>query len=137
MAWIPCCKLLISKKNQRVRLEFAKEHILWIEEQWNMVHFSDDSKFNLFGSDGKGFVKRKNEECLSSQWVKKTVNFGGGRIMVWGMISSVGGGPIICFHSNINTSVYKEFFRQHALLIYARDSWNSNIYARQCTLPQS
>ena len=41
VAWIPCCKPLISKKNQTVRLDFATENILWTEEQWNMVHFSD------------------------------------------------------------------------------------------------
>ena len=31
------------------------------------------------------------------------------------MISSVGIGPVVCFHSNINASVYKELLRQHAL----------------------
>ena len=48
VARIPCRKPLISKKNQKVRFNFATEHILWTEEQWNMVHFSDESKFNLF-----------------------------------------------------------------------------------------
>ena len=58
MARIPCRKTLISKKNQKVRLDIATEHIVWTEEQWNMVHFCGESKFNLFGSDGKRFVKR-------------------------------------------------------------------------------
>ena len=35
--------------------------------------------------------------------------------MVWGMISSVGIGLIVSFHSNINSSVYKELLRRHAL----------------------
>ena len=51
VARILCCKPLISKKNQKFRLDFATEHILWTEEQWNIVHFTDESKFNLFGSD--------------------------------------------------------------------------------------
>ena len=38
---IPCYKPLISTKNQKVRLDFATEHIVWTEEQWNMVRFSD------------------------------------------------------------------------------------------------
>ena len=63
-ARIPCRKPLISKKNQKVHLVFAKEHILWTEEQWNMVHFSDESAFNVFGSDGRRFVRRKNGGCL-------------------------------------------------------------------------
>ena len=40
-------KLLISKKNQKVHLDFTTEHIMWTEEQWNMVCFSDKSKFNF------------------------------------------------------------------------------------------
>ena len=78
VARISCCKPLISKKNQKVCLDFASEHIMWTEEQWNMVHFNDESKFNLFGSDDKRFVRRKNGEHLSRQGVKKTVKYGGG-----------------------------------------------------------
>ena len=59
MARIPRRKPLISKKNQKVRLDFATDNVVWIEEQWNIVHFCGESKFNLFGSDGKKFVRRK------------------------------------------------------------------------------
>ena len=72
------------KQKSKVYLDFVIEHIVWIEEQWNMVYFSDESKFNLFGFDGKRFVRRKNEECSSPQCVKKTVKFGVGSVMVWG-----------------------------------------------------
>ena len=106
MARIPCRKPLISKKNQKVYLDFATEHILWIEEQWNMVHYSGESKFNLFGSDAKRFVRRKNRKRLSPQCVKKTVKFGGGGVMVCGMFFSTRVGPII--HGNIN--VFKKNF---------------------------
>ena len=34
--------------------------------------------------------------------------------MRWGMISSAGVGPIVCFYGNINASVYKELLHQHA-----------------------
>ena len=128
VAQIPYCKSLISKKNQKVHLDFATEHILGTEEQWNMVHFSDESKFNLFGSDGKRFVGCKNGECLSPQSVKKTVKFGGGSIIVWRMISSVGVGPIVCFHSSINASVYKELLCQHALLHLCKGTVETPIF---------
>ena len=115
MAQIPCRKPLISKKNQKVHVDFATEHIPWTEEQYHMVHFSDESKFNLFGYDGKRFVKHKNGERLYPQCIKKNVKFGGESVMVWGMISSVGVGPIVRFHGNINASVYKELLHQHTL----------------------
>ena len=60
VARIPFCKPLISKENRKIRLDFTTEHILWTVDQWNIVHFSDESKLNLFRSDGKKFVKRKN-----------------------------------------------------------------------------
>ena len=71
-------KHLISKKNQKVRLDFTTEHIAWTEEQWKVIHFSNESKFNLFGSDVKKFVRRNNRERLSPQCVEKAVKFGGG-----------------------------------------------------------
>ena len=100
---------------RKVHLDFSTEHIVWTEEQWNMFHFSDESKFNLVGSDGKRFVRYGNGECLSPQCVKKTVKFGMGIVMVLRMISSVGVGHIVHFHGNINASVYKELLPQHAL----------------------
>ena len=112
VAWIPCCKPLVSKKNQTVCLDFATEHFLWTEEQWNMVHFSDESKFNLFGSDGKRFVRCKNGTRLSLQCVKKTVKFGGGSVMVWGMISSV---EVI-----LMPVFMKNFFVSMLFLIYSK-----------------
>ena len=102
MAQIPCRKPLNSKKNQKARLDFATEYIVWTEEQWNMVPFRDEYKFNLYGSDDKKFVRSKNGERLSPQCVKKTVKF-------W-----VGNG-VGSFHGNINASVYKELLRQYAL----------------------
>ena len=78
-----------------------------------MVHFSDESKFNLFGSDGKRFVRYKNGKCLSPQCVKKTVKLEVG-VMVWGMISAARVGTIH-FHGNINASAYIELLSQHAL----------------------
>ena len=34
-------------------MEFAPEHIILIEEQWDCIYFSDELKFNLFACDGK------------------------------------------------------------------------------------
>ncbi|GFW41880.1 RNA-directed DNA polymerase from mobile element jockey [Trichonephila clavipes] len=49
-------KPLIGKRNRVKRLKFAKEHILKPQQFWNKVIFSDESKFNIFGSDGRRMV---------------------------------------------------------------------------------
>ncbi len=41
-----------SRKNQKATLTFAKEHVVWREENWSKVHFSDESKFNLLSPMG-------------------------------------------------------------------------------------
>ena len=101
-------------------------HIGWTVEQWNMDPFRDESKFNLFGSDGKRFVRRENGERLS-QCIKKTM-------IVWEMISSAGVGPIVRFHGNINVSVYKELLRLHAFL-YLRKGTVETLIFRQDNAP--
>lgn len=114
-ARVPVSKPLISKKNKNSRLKFAHEHVVWTDEQWAKVHFSDESKFNLFGSDGKKHVRRKAGERLSSKCVKKTLKFGGGSVMVWGMISSEGVGPLVRIYGRVNAETYKQLLQQHVI----------------------
>lgn len=114
-ARIPASKPLISKKNQKARLNFCITHVVWTEDQWSSVFFSDESKFNIFGSDGRNYVRRTTGERLTVSCVKKTVKHGGGSVMVWGIISAAGTGPLARLHGRINGEVYKEVIRQHAL----------------------
>ena len=44
-------KSYLSKKNKVSRLKFATEHVIWTEEKWDCVHFSDESTFNQFNCD--------------------------------------------------------------------------------------
>ena len=79
-------KPYISKKNKMSRLKFATEHVIWTDEQWDCVLFSEESKFNLFGCDGKRLVRRSPKERYSPQCTKSSVKFGGGSVMVFGII---------------------------------------------------
>jgi len=45
-------KTLLSIKNVKKRLQLAREHIQKGPNFWNMIVWSDESKFNVFGSDG-------------------------------------------------------------------------------------
>ena len=69
----PRKKPLVSLKNKKKRLEFANRYVNWAK-----VFFSAESKFNLFGNDGKNNVKRRIGERLSAKCTKKTVKFGVG-----------------------------------------------------------
>lgn len=54
----PSKKPLISKKNRIARLKFAREHLNWGTKEWSKVLWSDESKYNLFSSDGIKYVRR-------------------------------------------------------------------------------
>src|SRR4029434_2663294 len=45
--------------NKKKRLICAKEHRHWTEEDWKKVLWTDKSKFEVFGSHKKTFVRRR------------------------------------------------------------------------------
>ena len=108
LARAPAVKPLISPKNKNCRVAFANEHALWSQGKWQTVHFSDESKFLLIGSDGKTYVRRKVGEELSPKCLKASIKFGGGSVMVWGMISGESVGPLMRLQGKINAGVYKQ-----------------------------
>ncbi|CAK9796210.1 Transposable element Tc1 transposase [Anthophora quadrimaculata] len=67
-------KPFISKKNHKARLAFAKKHLCWSAEQWSKVIFTDESKFNCFGSDGRKYVRRKTGEEFNPKCIQSTIN---------------------------------------------------------------
>ena len=95
------------------QLKFATEHVTWTEEQWDCVHFSDESKFNLFSCDERRFIWHSPKEEYSPQYTKSSVKLGGGSVMVFGMINAAGTGPLVRLHSKINATVYKGILKKH------------------------
>uniref|UniRef100_A0A914VHP1 Transposase Tc1-like domain-containing protein n=1 Tax=Plectus sambesii TaxID=2011161 RepID=A0A914VHP1_9BILA len=46
-------KPFISEKSRKARLQFTKRHVNWTLADWAKVLWSDESKFCLFGSNGR------------------------------------------------------------------------------------
>ena len=81
----------------------------------------DESKFLLIGSDEKTYVHRKVGEELSPKCLQASVKFGGGSVMVRGMISGDGVGPLVRLQGKVNAEVYKQLVKDHVLPVL----WNS------------
>jgi len=114
-------KPLISKKNKKARLEFAKEHQSWTVEDWKKVLFSDETKINLFGNDGRRYVRRPKGSRYDSRYQIPTVKHGGGSIMLWGAFSWKGVGPIFKIEGNMDSAMYKNIILEQ-MLPYARQN---------------
>ena len=52
-------------RNLKLRIEFAVNHFKKDESWWNYVIFLDESKFNLFGSDGNGLAQTQYRAKIS------------------------------------------------------------------------
>lgn len=106
-------KPFISQTNRLKRLQFAREHVNKDLDFWNSVIFADETKINLFGSDGKISVWRKPNEELKLKNMKATLKHGGGGVMLWGCMSSAGVGNIHFIEGNMNQYMYLNILRQH------------------------
>ena len=73
---------LLSQRHRRERLDFAIAHQDQTIEVWKKVVWSDETKINCLGSDGKEWVWKKAGERLSDRIVKRTIKFGGGSLMI-------------------------------------------------------
>lgn len=105
LAYRPKKKPLLTKTMKQKRLSWAKQHVSWTMDQWNLVIFSDESKFNLYGSDGKRYVRRRKNEAFHPDCISPTVKFPAGQ-MVWGSISSKGVGRLKFITGTVNASIY-------------------------------
>lgn len=76
-------KPLLTDAHILKRQEWLEKHRDWTLEDWKKVWFSDESKFNLFGLDGKRYCCRRVGEAYLPRNVKKTMKHGGGSVMVW------------------------------------------------------
>ena len=83
-------KPALNKKQKQLRLRWAHDRKNWTIQQWRRILWSDEKKLNLYHSDGKQTVWRRNGEELLEECVQETRKFGGGSVMIWGAIAGNG-----------------------------------------------
>ena len=74
-------------------MDFAIAHKDRTVEDWKRVVWSDETKINRLGSNGKKWVRQKQgENRVGDRLVEGTRTFGGGSVMVCGcmMLEGVG-----------------------------------------------
>ena len=104
---------LISKKNKLKKLTFARDHVTKPQEFWDRVLWSDESKFNVFGSDGRRIVWRMTLESLKEKNINPTVEGGRRSLLVWACMSSSGVGNIQFIDDIIDKNVYLDILKRN------------------------
>jgi transposase len=105
-------KPYLSRIHQKRRLEFAKEHKDWTIEDWSKIIWSDESKFKIFGSDGKQYYWKRPEEPLNRFHIKPTVKFGGGSVMIWGCFTFQGVGGFCKIDGTMDAELYQQILHE-------------------------
>jgi transposase len=106
-------KPLISKVNQAKRLSFAKEYQKHSIIFWDKVLFSDESKFNVYRSDGRVMVWRKPGTELQKKHIQATVKHGGSSVMVWGCMAASGVGELVFIDGIMKKEQYLNILKQN------------------------
>jgi transposase len=101
-------KPLLTKRHRRARLEWANLHKDWTLDDWKRVVWSDESKINRLGSDGRQWIWKKPGEGLSDRTVEETLKFGGGSLMVWGCMLWDGIGYLARIDGGLDADLYCE-----------------------------
>ena len=101
-------KPLLKEKNKQTRLVFAKRHVRDSPNIWKKVLWSDATKIEFFGHQGKHFFWHKPNTSHHPKNNIPTVKHGGGSIMLWGCFSSVGTGKLVRIEGMVDGAKYRE-----------------------------
>ncbi|KAI4876221.1 hypothetical protein NFI96_017955 [Prochilodus magdalenae] len=82
-------------------------------DYWNHVLRSDETKINLFGSDGVKHVWRQPGKEYKDKCVLPTVKHFGGSVMVWDCMSGAGCGELQFIEGTMNASMYCDHVKEH------------------------
>ncbi|KAL0169283.1 hypothetical protein M9458_033879, partial [Cirrhinus mrigala] len=108
-------KSLLKLAYKKARKQFAEDNLSKSINYWNCVLWYDETKINLFGSDGVQHVWCCPGEEYQENCVSPTVKHGGGSIMVWGGISAVGSGELQFIEGNMDSIMYCTFVKQNMM----------------------
>ena len=108
-------KPLVNKVNRGKRLKFARDMLKKPIEFWETVILSDESKFNLFGSDGKVMVWRTLKEEYDPHCIVPTVKHGGDSVTVWSCFTRSGIGKMRILDRNMDRLYYRDILEKYLL----------------------
>ncbi|KAG1224872.1 hypothetical protein G6F67_009423 [Rhizopus microsporus] len=104
-AKIKAKKPLLSKQHKERRLAWAMAHKDWTTDDWRRMVFSDETKVNVFGSDGCKYYWSRPEDVLQPHHLDLTVKGSQESVMVWGCITYDGPGYACWIHDETMKAV--------------------------------
>ena len=79
---------LLTRRHVQAHVGFAHMYANWTVDDWKCVIFNDETKVNMFNSDGRSWCWITNGEHVQPQHVQQTLKHGGGHIIIWGCMTT-------------------------------------------------
>ena len=95
-----------------MRLKFAKDHVDKRQEFWNKINWSNETKINLFGSDGIYRICRQAKQDNNVRNTLPTVKHVGGSVILWGCMSANMVRNMEYIDGIMNKTVYNKIFKK-------------------------
>ena len=108
-------KPLVNKVNRGKRLKFARDMLKKLIGFWETVIWSDEPKFNLFGSDGKVMVWCTPKEEYDSHCIVPTVKHGDGSVTIWSCFTRNEVGKMCILDRNMDRFYYRDILGKYLL----------------------
>ena len=104
----PARRPILTVQHRRLRLQWAQQHRRWIQRQWDLVLFTDESRFMLNRCDGRLRVYRRRGERYANNCVQEFDRFGGGSVMIWGGITARNRTDLLVIDGNLTGQRYRD-----------------------------
>lgn len=99
-------KPFLKACHKKARLKWANFYKGWTVDDWKYVVWSDETKINIWGSDGVTYCWTRPGDPIMPHHLDLTVKHGGGSLMLWGCISSKGAGNIHQIQGKMDADMY-------------------------------
>ncbi len=106
---VPRQKPLLTKKNTKARLTFAKKTF----DFWANILWTDETKVDLFGRCVSRYIWRKTNTAFHKKIILTVKHGGGGSVMVWGCFAASGPGRLAIIDGTMNSALYQKILKEN------------------------
>ncbi len=112
---VPRQKSLLTKKNTKAHLTFAKKYLDYPQDFWANILWTDATKAELLeGVCPVTFgIKPTHKNTFQKKNIIPTDKHGGGTVMVWGCFAASGPGRLAIIDGTMNSALYQKILKEN------------------------